>query len=94
MKVVKKPIYASFSARNPPAICAGIPYLKKFASLCVKFSNLTVTNHSLSGKLIVWVFLVISYVLFSSLRVDKYVQNENSWNVWNQSKVFRCEELI
>ena len=35
--------------RNPPALCFGVPYLKKLASLCVQLYDLEVSNHTLSG---------------------------------------------
>ncbi|XP_041356145.1 uncharacterized protein LOC121373534 [Gigantopelta aegis] len=37
------------SAKNPPALCFGIPYLKKLASLCIKLYDLDIKNHTLSG---------------------------------------------
>jgi|SRR6218665_669961 len=37
------------SARNPPPICVGIPYLKKGGSVCVQFYNLNVGKKSFSG---------------------------------------------
>ncbi|XP_046555993.1 uncharacterized protein LOC124265249 isoform X2 [Haliotis rubra] len=39
----------TISARNPPPICVGLPYLKKEASLCVKFYNLSIQQHTFSG---------------------------------------------
>ncbi|XP_022328591.2 uncharacterized protein LOC111127620 [Crassostrea virginica] len=44
-------INASFSARNPPPLCAALPWLKDVASLCVQFYNLNVTSSSFSGCL-------------------------------------------
>ena len=38
-----------FPVRNPPALCFGVPYLKKLASLCVQLYDLEVRNHTLSG---------------------------------------------
>ena len=37
------------SARNPPPICAGVPFWKKGASVCIQFYNLNVGKKSLSG---------------------------------------------
>ena len=37
------------AAKNPPPICAAVPYLKKYASVCIKFYNLTKLNHSFYG---------------------------------------------
>ncbi|KAL3855138.1 hypothetical protein ACJMK2_014364 [Sinanodonta woodiana] len=39
----------TISARNPPPICFDVPYLKKLASLCVHFYNLSLSDTSLSG---------------------------------------------
>jgi len=40
---------STVSARNPPPVCFGVPYLKDYASLCVKFYNLDVQEKSFSG---------------------------------------------
>lgn len=37
------------SARNPPPVCFNVPYLKEYASLCVRFHDLDVTEHSFYG---------------------------------------------
>ncbi|WAR09522.1 hypothetical protein MAR_034598 [Mya arenaria] len=37
-------INETVSVRNPPPICIDIPHLKKYASLCVYFNNITVSN--------------------------------------------------
>ncbi|XP_067687409.1 uncharacterized protein [Haliotis asinina] len=37
------------SARNPPPICLGLPFLKKEASICIKFYNLSIRQHTFSG---------------------------------------------
>ncbi|RUS68594.1 hypothetical protein EGW08_023644 [Elysia chlorotica] len=37
------------SVSNPPPLCAAIPYLKKLASACVQFSNLTFQDKRFSG---------------------------------------------
>ena len=34
---------------HDPNVCVGVPYLKKFASVCLDFSNLTFSNDHLSG---------------------------------------------
>jgi hypothetical protein len=41
-------INKTVSAKDPD-ICVGIPYIKKLASICLDFSNVTYSNHSLSG---------------------------------------------
>ena len=33
------------SVRNPPPICFGVPYLKKYASICLDFYNITWKGH-------------------------------------------------
>ena len=38
-----------FPAKNPPAICVGVPYLKEYASVCLQFYNLTKTDHKFRG---------------------------------------------
>jgi len=40
---------STVSARNPPPICFGVPYLKEYASLCVKFYDLDVSERSFNG---------------------------------------------
>ncbi|XP_071103445.1 uncharacterized protein [Haliotis cracherodii] len=37
------------SARNPPPICVAVPYLKKYASICIKFYNLDIQQRTFSG---------------------------------------------
>ncbi|KAK3087456.1 hypothetical protein FSP39_006137, partial [Pinctada imbricata] len=37
------------SARNPPPICAGIPGLEKYGSVCIDLYNMDYTKSSLSG---------------------------------------------
>jgi len=39
----------TISARSPPPLCAGVPYLKEFGEICIRFYNLNATLHSLSG---------------------------------------------
>ncbi|XP_013389938.1 uncharacterized protein LOC106158476 [Lingula anatina] len=39
----------TISAKNPPPLCFAIPHLKDFASLCIKFYNLSVSSSKLSG---------------------------------------------
>jgi len=40
---------STISARSPPPVCFGVPYLKDYASLCVKFYDLNVDERSFSG---------------------------------------------
>jgi hypothetical protein len=42
-------INATVSAKNPPPICFGIPYLEKEASVCIRFYNLDYTERLISG---------------------------------------------
>ncbi|VDI00578.1 Hypothetical predicted protein [Mytilus galloprovincialis] len=42
-------INETVSAKNPPALCAELPYTKKIASLCLKFFNLDLSNSTFSG---------------------------------------------
>ncbi|XP_045177795.2 uncharacterized protein LOC123537927 isoform X2 [Mercenaria mercenaria] len=42
-------INETVSAKNPPPVCVAVPHLKKYASLCVKFKDLSISNHSFSG---------------------------------------------
>ena len=44
-------------ARNPPPICAAIPFLKDYVSLCVRFSDLTIADTTFSGKSVVMISL-------------------------------------
>jgi hypothetical protein len=37
------------SARNPPPVCFNVPYLKEYASLCVRFHDLDITEHKFYG---------------------------------------------
>ncbi|XP_070542278.1 uncharacterized protein [Ptychodera flava] len=39
----------TISARNPPPICFGIPYLEKYFSLCLQFYNMEFSTSKLSG---------------------------------------------
>ncbi len=41
-------INKTVSAKNPN-VCVGIPYLKKLASICLDFTNVTYGAHHLSG---------------------------------------------
>ena len=36
-------------ARNPPPLCAAVPYLKDAASVCLDFYDLDIANHTFSG---------------------------------------------
>lgn len=40
-----KSTFFSFSVRNPPPICFGVPYLSKYASICLDFYNITWKEH-------------------------------------------------
>jgi hypothetical protein len=40
---------STISARNPPPVCFGVPYLKEYASLCVRFYDLDVSQQSFYG---------------------------------------------
>lgn len=40
---------STISARSPPPVCFGVPYLKDYASLCVKFYDLNVDQRSFAG---------------------------------------------
>ncbi|XP_063411007.1 uncharacterized protein LOC134693959 [Mytilus trossulus] len=42
-------INETVSAKNPPALCAELPYTKKIASMCLKFFNLDLSNSTFSG---------------------------------------------
>ncbi|KAL4217137.1 hypothetical protein ACF0H5_023591 [Mactra antiquata] len=42
-------INETVSARNPPPLCVGVPYLEKLASICAKFEDLSISNKTLSG---------------------------------------------
>ncbi|KAK3774436.1 hypothetical protein RRG08_028622 [Elysia crispata] len=46
------------SVSNPPPLCADIPYLKKLASACVKFSDLHFQDKQLSGCIAVEIVFV------------------------------------
>ncbi|XP_065350718.1 uncharacterized protein LOC135946434 [Cloeon dipterum] len=37
------------SARNPPPFCIGMPYLKKWAEVCLRMFDLDVTRHKFHG---------------------------------------------
>jgi len=37
------------TGKNPPPMCAGVPYLKKELSLCVDFYDLDYTKQCISG---------------------------------------------
>ena len=52
-------IFPLFTAKNPPPICAGLPYVK-LADICLSFRNLTWTNSSLSGC--VWIEAELEHV--------------------------------
>ena len=54
-----------FSAKNPPPICVGVPYLKKYASVCLRFYNLTIKTYKFSGC------IEIEAILFRIL-VERY----------------------
>lgn len=42
-------INETVSARNPPALCAELPYTKELASICLKFYNLDFSQSTFSG---------------------------------------------
>ncbi|XP_052235667.1 uncharacterized protein LOC127847654 [Dreissena polymorpha] len=42
-------INETVSARNPPPLCVDVPYLKEYASLCIRLSQITVTPRSFSA---------------------------------------------
>lgn len=52
-------INATISARNPPPLCIDIPYLKKYASLCLEFKDLDVSNKTFSGCVFVTFRLIL-----------------------------------
>ncbi|CAH1797251.1 unnamed protein product [Owenia fusiformis] len=39
----------TISARNPPPVCIGVPYLEKYASVCLDFYNLDISKTAFSG---------------------------------------------
>lgn len=51
-------VNVTVSAKNPPPICFGIPYLEKEASMCIDFYDLDVQNKTLSGCIKLQIHLV------------------------------------
>lgn len=39
----------TISARSPPPVCFGVPYLKEYAAICIKFYDLDVSLHKVHG---------------------------------------------
>ncbi|XP_055870331.1 uncharacterized protein LOC129923447 [Biomphalaria glabrata] len=60
------------SARNPPPICEGIPFLHKLAGLCLRFSNLDFSNKHFTGCAeleVKWIKVVVAKVNLGCFKI-------------------------
>ena len=81
-------INETVSARNPPALCAQLPYLKKLASICLKLYNLDISHSTFSGCAKIIIRLVDITIADEDVGCFKFLSRGHSSMKTNQKEVY------
>ena len=81
-------INETVSARNPPALCAQLPYLKKLASICLKLYNLDISHSTFSGCAKIIIRLVDITIADEDVGCFKFPSRGHSSMKTNQKEVY------
>ena len=81
-------INKTVSARNPPALCAQLPYLKKLASICLKLYNLDISHSTFSGCAKIIIRLAGITIAEKDIGCFKFPSRGHSSMKTNQKEVY------